>query len=600
MAGSDVYVSFGGDSSELEAALAAAKAEIRSLSSDLRDLANDMVDAGASADSDMGQQMVELGGRLSEAKEHAAGLTKELRGVGKEEGGGEEERVNMLERMKGALSGLLSPIIEVKEHFAEMIELIAAAFAVEKIADWAAETTEAAEAIESEAAKLGVTIEQVETLQGVAKLAGADYAELAQQFERLQVSLTRVGEKASPAGEALRVLGLNASQLRGQTIDRQLESIAEAFSHFADGPAKTAAAIALLGRAGADMIPFLDKGREGIEELRKVAERTGVVLSTEMIEAMAKTREHISELSEAWDAASKEIYAAFNPLIDALVTGLNRFLEKLTVNQIREWAVVGIQSFGEVAKAAIDGFEQTRVKIDTVINLFERMWDVVSTVADLVPEAIGKIAAAVRDVRNALDDLHRYTTVDAAGAGAAAGARLGAMLSGRKSPAASWAGGLDADTEFGRGNLFDQARQFQFEAALNGQRLKQGVDEYTKTLSELFAKSKEDVKHAAEGHEGAAKPQVPQMALGGGGKSSDDAAREIRATFDQESLAAREAAEDMQQTLDGLLQRHQITMREWLAQSVAALDREQDAVQDAADKALASESVRNQIFEITG
>lgn len=58
-----------------------------------------------------------------------------------------------------------------------------------------------------------------------------------------------------------------------------LGDIAEKFATFRDGPEKAALAIELFGKSGADMIPNLNKGSAGMEELRTEAERLGVVFS---------------------------------------------------------------------------------------------------------------------------------------------------------------------------------------------------------------------------------------------------------------------------------------------------------------------------------
>ena len=58
----------------------------------------------------------------------------------------------------------------------------------------------------------------------------------------------------------MKVLGINLAEFRSASIAGQVDLMAEAFSRFADGSGKTAAAMALLGKTGADMIPFLDKG----------------------------------------------------------------------------------------------------------------------------------------------------------------------------------------------------------------------------------------------------------------------------------------------------------------------------------------------------
>ena len=48
-----------------------------------------------------------------------------------------------------------------------------------------------------------------------------------------------------------------------------------------DGAGKTALAIKLFGKSGADLIPLLNQGRAGIKELTDEAAKLGIVISTE-------------------------------------------------------------------------------------------------------------------------------------------------------------------------------------------------------------------------------------------------------------------------------------------------------------------------------
>ncbi len=278
MAG-DVYISFGADTGDLEAALAVARQQVVELNGDMRDLAQQMLDTGASADSDLGQRMTALGGKLNEAKGHVAGLKDELKGVGESAAGSEiasavEREGGLFAALKEKIEGVTAPVNGLIGSFSELIEVIATAFAIEKIAEWASEIQEAFEQIDNEAHKLGVSLEQVQQLQAISTLSGTDYGELSSQMERLQLSLAKAGSAATPAGEALKALGVNIGTFRTQSVTEQLDTLAEKFAKFADGPNKTAIAIALLGRAGADLIPLLDKGGEGMDELREAAQRT--------------------------------------------------------------------------------------------------------------------------------------------------------------------------------------------------------------------------------------------------------------------------------------------------------------------------------------
>src|SRR5271165_1110586 len=77
--GADVFVSFGADTGGLEAGFARAKAESKLLANEIANLAAEMVKAGASADSDLGQHLNQLGAQLADVKSHMGELSAEMR-----------------------------------------------------------------------------------------------------------------------------------------------------------------------------------------------------------------------------------------------------------------------------------------------------------------------------------------------------------------------------------------------------------------------------------------------------------------------------------------------------------------------------------------
>ncbi len=52
--------------------------------------------------------------------------------------------------------------------------------------------------------------------------------------------------------------------------------VAEALSRMPEGAEKTALAIAVFGRSGANLMPFLNSGRDGLAEMGAEAERLGL------------------------------------------------------------------------------------------------------------------------------------------------------------------------------------------------------------------------------------------------------------------------------------------------------------------------------------
>ena len=78
-------------------------------------------------------------------------------------------------------------------------------------------------------------------------------------------------------------------------------AVADSFSKFRDGATKTAIAIALFGRAGADMIPVLDKGSAGIKEMEARVRELNPNLDADTL-AAEQFKDALKELAIAKDA----------------------------------------------------------------------------------------------------------------------------------------------------------------------------------------------------------------------------------------------------------------------------------------------------------
>ena len=260
----DVYVTFGGDTGELEAAMAKVNAEVRALSRELGQLANDARRAGADAESEFGQRIAATAKSLALAKGHLRELKEEMRGVGKSAREGEEAQ-GVFGAMREAVTGTLESIVGFKAGLAELGELVAAAFAVEKIEEFVESMAELGLETERAFQILGVSTEEVGALGLVAKASGSSLEQIETQFSRLAKN---IAEESKSAKRALDVLGLSFDDLRGKPAMEQLGVLADAFAKLPAGAERTALAMELFGRAGMQMLPLLAEGREAIDQWR--------------------------------------------------------------------------------------------------------------------------------------------------------------------------------------------------------------------------------------------------------------------------------------------------------------------------------------------
>ena len=114
--------------------------------------------------------------------------------------------------------------------------------------------------------KTGVSVESLSKFQQAANASGTSIEGVGAAMIKLNKGLAA---GTGPAADALKTLGLSATDARGKlkTTDQVMLEVADKFAKMPDGANKTALAMQLFGKAGADMIPLLNGGSKAITDL---------------------------------------------------------------------------------------------------------------------------------------------------------------------------------------------------------------------------------------------------------------------------------------------------------------------------------------------
>lgn len=170
------------------------------------------------------------------------------------------------------------------------------------------------------AQKIGTTTESLSSLEYAAKLADVS-------VEQLQTSLARLArgleEAKTGSGEAAKAFARLKIDPRAFTDPADaMKAIADRFASMPDGVTKTAIAMQLFGKSGADLIPLLNSGASGIAELEAEARRLGVTFSTEAGRAAEEFNDNITRLQTRMRGF---IVETLSPLIPMLVEASGAF-----------------------------------------------------------------------------------------------------------------------------------------------------------------------------------------------------------------------------------------------------------------------------------
>lgn len=301
-----------------------------------------------------------------------------------------EQVESAIKHVTEQLEGLTSPISGIREAFSGFAEAFAAAFAVEKLVDWVKEVTEAGAQVEHLSQQLGMSAEQVSAFTFASGAMGLGTEQAALGLERLERNMAMAAGGTGPAAKAFDALGISVTGSNDQlkSLDQILPEIANKFAESADGPNKTAIAIALLGRSGAQLIPFLNEGAEGIEHFKRVSEETGSVITGPMAEGMEKTAIQTYTLGKAFDGIGLTLYEAFKPAIDSIINGMIDLAESFN----RGMKETGLLQ--DVLTGVVVAFDLVIATITVASGVVQTLWQVFADAAEQIAaycDAIGKV-----------------------------------------------------------------------------------------------------------------------------------------------------------------------------------------------------------------
>lgn len=175
---------------------------------------------------------------------------------------------------------------------------LAAAFSVGAVIHGIREAINTADEFAKVAQRVGQTTESLSALAYAGDLSGVSMEELTVGLQKFNQWLSQTGQGARDNMQAF-------------------EEQAEIFARMPDGPAKTARAMELFGKAGAKMIPLLNGGRDGIREMAEEAERFGLIIDS-------KTAKESEEFNDNLTRLRRNASGLANTLARELVPELNK------------------------------------------------------------------------------------------------------------------------------------------------------------------------------------------------------------------------------------------------------------------------------------
>jgi hypothetical protein len=247
------------------------------------------------ADVDGQNKIVALNRGLTSLGTTAAGVTGAMRGLTGASAG-----------LSGAL-GTLAPLLSVA-GLAGMVK----------------GTIEAGDAMYDMAQRTGVSVEALARFKKAAATSGTDLDAVAKGLVKLSKNMVDAAAGGKESAATFAALGIDVKKADGslKAADEVLLEVADRFKQMPDGAAKTALALRLVGKSGAELIPLLNQGSKAIEQL-------SVKMTTAFAEKADQYSDKLARLGGKIGALGADLTIALLPALesitDALTTAVTAF-----------------------------------------------------------------------------------------------------------------------------------------------------------------------------------------------------------------------------------------------------------------------------------
>lgn len=234
---------------------------------------------------------------------------------------------------------------------------------------------DAADAMNDAAQQFGVPVAELSRLKYAAELSGSSLEGLGTGIKKLSRNMADVaGGSGKAAAAAFDRLGISVRNsdgtLRGSS--EVLSDVADRFDEMQDGAGKTATAMALFGKSGADLIPMLNEGREGLEALKDEADQLGIVIDEKTARAADAFNDNLGRLKMAGQGMATQITAQLLPTLLSLsgvfVSAAKDASFVAASSQILSGALKGVAIVAIATGATLKGLIDTAVLLHNVMS----------------------------------------------------------------------------------------------------------------------------------------------------------------------------------------------------------------------------------------
>jgi hypothetical protein len=174
--------------------------------------------------------------------------------------------------------------------------------------------------------RLGMTYGELAGLKLAGDLAGVGIESIAAAMTKSDVAMQKAAGGSKAANAAFATLGLSVDKLQGMSAADRFSAIAESISALPTSAERAAAAVALFGRSGAQLLPLFEGGAGSIARAREEAEKFGLALTNAQGQNVEEMNDSFTRVYSAIQGIVQQVVAHLAPAITAVAKQFTDFV----------------------------------------------------------------------------------------------------------------------------------------------------------------------------------------------------------------------------------------------------------------------------------
>lgn len=203
-------------------------------------------------------------------------------------------------------------------------------------------TSEYADEVDKLSERTGIGVEELQKWKYAASQSGADISVLETGIKKLSGTMDDAINGNKTATDSFKKLGISVDDLKNKSQEQIFDDIMASLADMEAGAERNALGNDLLGKSYTELLPLLNAGSEGMDELKERAAELGLVMSEDAVDAGVKLGDTWADVKSTFGALLMQIGGRFMPVLQTMLDWVMEHMPEIQSGFQIAFDVIGV------------------------------------------------------------------------------------------------------------------------------------------------------------------------------------------------------------------------------------------------------------------